>query len=113
MAYRPYNLLIMVKANPRHVILEFIKNQRNSDNNAIPLSAIVNSTELELSTKQILKTLITLVMADNIEIVTRRRMKEELFFSLTSTVTEINHQSKRNSIEHLVSIVECFLFRKS
>jgi len=98
----------MVKANPRHVILEFIKNQRNSDNNAIPLSAIVNSLELELSTKQILKTLITLVMADNIEIVTRRRMKEELFFSLTSTVTEINHQSKRNSIEHLVSIVELF-----
>jgi len=98
----------MVKANPRHVILEFIKNQRNSDNNAIPLSAIVNSTELELSTKQILKTLITLVMADNIEIVTRRRMKEELFFSLTSTVTEIKHQSKRNSIEHLVSIVELF-----
>lgn len=108
MAYRPYNLFIMVKANPRHVILEFIKNQRNSDNNAIPLSAIVNSTELELSNKQILKTLITLVMADNIEIVTRRRMKEELFFSLTSTVTEIKHQSKRNSIEHLVSIVELF-----
>jgi DNA polymerase III delta prime subunit len=98
----------MVKTNSKQVILKFIKDQRDSDNNAIPLSSIINAAQLSLSNKQTLKALITLILTDKIEVVKRRRMKEELFFSLTSTVTEVRHQSKRNTIEHLTSTVELY-----
>lgn len=98
----------MLKRNSQKEIIEFIKGQTNSESNTIPLSAIVNSTELELSTKQILKTLMSLTIADKIEIVTRRRMKEELFFSLTSTATKKSSGYKSNTIEHLISVVELY-----
>lgn len=98
----------MSKRNIQKELHEFVINQTNGENHTVPLSAIVNSTELELSTKQILKVLISLVIADKIEIVTRRRMKEELFFSLTPTATKKSSQYKSNTIEHLISIVELY-----
>lgn len=98
----------MLKRNPQKEILEFIKGQTNSENNTMPLSTILSTSDLGFTKKPIFKALISLIIVGKIETVTRRRMKEELFFSLTSTVTEIKHQSKRNSIEHLVSIVELF-----
>jgi len=98
----------MSKRNLQKELHEFVINQTNGENHTVPLSAIVNSKELELSTKQILKVLISLVIADKIEIVTRRRMKEELFFSLTPTATKKNSQYKSNTIEHLISIVELY-----
>lgn len=108
MAYRLYNLLAMAKINQKHGIFEFIKEHSNSDNNAISLSSITNATHLNLSGNQTLKALISLIFTDKIEIVTRRREKAELFFSLKSSATKIRHQNKIIAFEHLISIVELY-----
>jgi DNA polymerase III delta prime subunit len=97
----------MLKRSHQQLIFEFIKEQHQSENCTIPLTSIINATEPNIRSKQIIIALITLVITDKIETKVGRRMKDELFFSLKKNSSKNSHRNK-DDVEHLISIVELY-----
>jgi hypothetical protein len=92
----------MLNRNTKKIILDFIKGQSNSENNAVSVSAILNATELNLTNKPTLKALISLIITGKIETVAKKRIKEELFFTLSSP----GQQNSGNFLEKLIPVIE-------
>lgn len=98
----------MKKKNLENELLEFIKTQVNNDNEVVPLSLIASTRDLNLRSSQRIKALISLVMDGDIETVTKRRVREELFFSLVSVEKGSGLMCSRNAIEQMVSAVDLY-----
>jgi len=92
--------------NMKKELLSFVESNINSENNAVQYSVILDSTPFKTSKRNTLRALISLILEGKIETISKKRMKEELYFSLASF--DSNSETKRNPnmMDQLIAIVE-------
>jgi hypothetical protein len=98
----------MSNKNIKKGLLTFIESNINAENPTVNLSEIVSSADYRSENEMVLEALISLIIEGRTHIITKKRMKEELFFSLVADSSDSRKMENRGSIEKLIAIVELY-----